>query len=244
MKRVDVVYTLANKSLKRDDWELRYSLRSLAAQEWVRRVYLIGHRPKWVRGVIHVPCDDPLKPKDANIIRKVLLACEQPGITKQFVINSDDHYILRPIALEELGPWQENPSQLKESVTRRNTSTWCRRLVETIAYCHGHRHPEWVFECHIPYLVDRARYQEVMACVPWKAGNGLVTHVYYNVALTDEPRLEDTHMTVRVKQFTRADRLAVLTAKATFLNHNNNGLCPAVKRYLEVLFPESSRWEA
>lgn len=244
MSKVDVVYTVADMSLRRDDWELRYSLRSLAAQKWVRNVYIIGHKPKWATGVIHVPCNDPLKPKDANIIRKVLLACEQPGITRRFVINSDDHYILRPIELAELGPWLENPCQLRESQERYRSSMWCRRLVDTVNWCRTKHLPQWVFECHIPYLVDRKRYQEIMAEIPWNIGNGLVTHVYYNLALDAEPPREEKTMTVRIKRPLHRDRLKELTARATFFNHNNTGLCPPVKAYLEALFPAKSRWES
>lgn len=243
MNKVDVVYTVAHRSKARDDWELRYSLRSLAAQEWVRDVYLIGHKPVWAR-CAHIPCGDPYTPKDANIIAKILTACAIGEISEQFVVNSDDHYVLRPIALAELGPWLDDPPGLEWYRERVRQSLWCRRLISTLAWCAAHSLPQWVFESHIPYVVDKAVYPEVMRIAPWDQGNGLVTHVYYNVALAEQPQpCAGRAMAIRAPYRDLA-RLSHAAAGKTFLNHNDTGLDIALRGYLERLFPDPSPWEA
>ena len=246
MERVDVVYTLAPFSKHGDDWELRYSLRSLAQQDWVGEIYMVGHCPSWATDVWFVPCGDPWPAvKDANIIYKVLTACQVSELSSQFVINSDDHYILKPIPLEGLGPWLENPSQLPESYRKMKRSTWHRRLVETMNWCRKIRRPEWVTECHIPYLVSKKLYQEKMGPAPYARGNGLWSHFYYCAVLDlkDAPKLEPLGMTVRLKDAVTRPELDKLTRKAVFFNHNNKGLSPAVKTWMEERFPDPSPWE-
>ena len=240
MNRVDVVYTLAHRSKARDDWELRYSLRSLAAQDWVREVYIVGHAPSWAR-CAHIPCDDPYTPKDANIIAKVLRACALDEISDTFVVNSDDHYLLSPIPLVELGPWLEDPPGIETYRQRIGQSLWCRRLVRTLEWCAERGLPQWVFESHIPYVVDKAAYPEVMDLAPWAQGNGLVTHVYYNVALTERP--EPSGGRALGLRHPRRD-VTRLVAGRTFLNHNDTALTPALKTFLEQRFPVPSPWEA
>jgi hypothetical protein len=244
MGKVDVVYTLADLSKDGDDFELRLSLRSLARQSWVRNVYLVGHAPDWVRNVVHTPCPDPYaKAKDANIINKILYACTFPEISENFVVNSDDHYILHPISLAGLGPWLENPSQYREALRLQSRSSWYHRLVETVALC---KDKGWVtdsIECHIPYLVNKRRYQDLFATLPWGQGNGVLTHIYFMATLSEPPKNPGPKMVLRLKEDVDYPTLQRLTQGRTFFNHDNTGLSPGVKSWLEKLFPDPSKWE-
>ena len=237
--KVDVVYPLAAQSKGRKDFELRYSLRSLAQQEWVGDVYLVGHKPGWVRDVVHIPCPDPYVAKDANIINKILLAASAPGISEKIVVNSDDQYIMRPVTLAELGPWCD-PKSLPHAKSRLRHSRWCERLVETVAYCRDHGLPTFVLDSHIPYLVDRNAYRDALSRVTWGRGNGFVTHVYFNLTLPaappDIPHALAVHAT--------APMAAIPDPVPAFFNHNDNGLSQRTQRWLESVFPDPSPWEA
>jgi hypothetical protein len=74
--------------------ELRYSLRSLSNLTDKGKVYIVGDLPQWACNVVHIPCDDPYKDnKDANLIRKLLKACDS-DISDDFMQMSDDMLIM------------------------------------------------------------------------------------------------------------------------------------------------------
>jgi len=223
---MDVVYPLADRSKHGDDFELRYSLRSLAEQSWVDRVFLVGHCPVWARNVEHIECGDPYQNKDANLIAKVLLACER---SERFVVNSDDQYILTPT--DDFGPWAD----LLYAPSR---SRWSGRVEATRQWCCNHGYSDAVFQSHVPYVVDAERYRAVMAEAPWSEGRyGLTTHVYLN--MTAQPRGECS--AVRIKGPER-DPARFIEGR-TFLNHNDAGLNDALRAFLIARFPKPSKWE-
>jgi hypothetical protein len=245
--KLDVIYPIKNDSKFRDDWELRYSLRSLEQQDWVKDVWLIGHCPKWAKAVIHIPCDDPYPTlKDANIINKIMMTCSAPHLTDYFVVNSDDQYILRPISINDLYPMIEPPELYMEYRVKAYSNTWFKRVVETVNWCRDNGYHDWIFQSHVPYLVNKYDYASAMAKVPWGYNNGFVTHVYLNITIPGFPEYRDPHVepvgrTIRVKG--RQVDVRKLAETATFLNHNDNGLNPMVKAFVEERFPNKSRWE-
>lgn len=248
--KVDVVIPLSNKSKKRDDFELRYSLRSLVNQEWIRNIYIIGHRPDWINygnRIYHTPCADPFNPKDANIINKINQAVSVFNLTDSFVITSDDHYILRSVQLDDLGPYLENANVLpRQKSIASFQGLWKKRQRATLDYCKAHKFPGHIWESHIPYLVDKSKWKYFVENTPWDKGNGLLTHIYFNINCSIVSTRTPKDMVVRVKStlntigITEFNRLVL---KALFLNHNDSGLCPTVKEYLEYKFPNKAEWE-
>lgn len=106
---MDILYIVGNGS-DWDDNELRYSLRSIAKNgRNLGRVFLVGHKPKWVSDqVTHIPCDDPLHVKHKNILNKVLTAMEKSDIGQHFLISSDDHYYVQPTDFDNLPVYFKN----------------------------------------------------------------------------------------------------------------------------------------
>jgi len=240
---IDVVYPLSNNSKFRDDFELRYSLRSLMLQNWVGKIFLIGHCPEWAKDVVHIPCGDPyVNCKDANIINKILLACSIKELSENFLINSDDQYLLKAIGIDELEPMIENPCRLDEFKRKAGHNSWQGRVVDTVQWCSKNGYPDWIFQSHTPYLATKTDYPEAMSKVAWGKGNGFTTHIYLNIAYTQAPK-EPKGRTVRIKGRILHDELYRLIEHATFFNHNDSGLIPVVKTFLEEYFPVKSRWE-
>ena len=244
---IDVVYPLANQSKRRDDFELRFSLRSLALQPWVRNLYLIGHCPRWIdrNTIIHIECKEVYQNnKDACIINKILLACYDQSISSKFVVNSDDQYFLKLIdPIEDLVPMKEPLKGIDKYHNRSNGNNWHRRVCDTVHWCNLNKYPNWVFQSHVPYIVDRRDYPLAMCKIPWGWGNGFTTHIYFNLTCEGQPVIEPKERTVRIKNQMPQKRIRGLLAKATFLNHNDSGLGPGMMEYLKQRFPVPSRWE-
>ena len=241
---IDIVYPITNLSKYRDDFELRYSLRSLQQQNWVRNVYLVGHKPKWTRNVKHIPCIDPyLSCKDVNIINKILRACINPELSETFVVNSDDQYILKPIDLQDLEPVLEHPNRLAEFKMRAAMNTWDKRVVDSVLWCSRNGYGDWIFQSHIPYIVNKEEYVSAMSKIPWGRGNGYTTHIYLNMTVVKHPEKEEKGRTLRIKTRVNLDEFNKAFNNAIFFNHNDSGFIPVVKKALEDHFPVKSRWE-
>lgn len=237
----DVVIPYSGASKKGDDFELKHALRSLEAQPWIGRVFIVGVKPVWAVGVEHVEADDGSKAKDVNMIAKFLAACAV-GISERFVITSDDQYFLKPAS--DFGPWLENVTRESEVARRYDQNTWCRRAMDTLKWCEEHGYPRTMFQSHVPYLVERDRYVELMGSAPWSSGNGLTTHVYLNMTVTPPVPDEPAGMVARVLRPRNRTTIERLASDATFLNHNDPGLNNELRAWLTLRFPEPSRWEA
>lgn len=239
---MDVVYPLGKGSKFRDDFELRYSLRSLDVQPWVDGVFIIGHRPAWVRGVKYISCNDPYKAKDANIINKILRACGEVD-TRFFVVNSDDQIFLRVVNHKDMVPMLENNKKIDYEIKQKSRSNnWHRRVKETVNYAKSIGKPAWIFQSHVPYIVDSEQYPRVMSQVAWGQGNGFTTHIYFNLTM-ESPEVEPMRRTARVRHPINKHMAQKAVERSTFLYFNNSGLGEGLKSYLQDRFPNPSRWE-
>jgi len=239
---IDVIYTLTNRSKSRDDFELRYSLRSLEVQPWVRDVYCVGHCPDWFLGN-HVECPDPYNiSKDANIINKIMLMCSKKEISQKFVVNSDDQYFLEVIDPEILeNPPLDPPVRRGTYYGRGNGNSWHSRVVSTVDWCANNGYMDTIYDSHRPYMVDKELYIDALSRVAWGWGNGFTTHVYFNIIGAIPGR--DSGKTERIKGPMMFKDIKKVCSGATFLNHNDSGLTPDMRKYLQEKFPTPSRWE-
>ena len=244
---IDVVYPLIDASKNRDDFELKYSLRSLAVQPWVNDVYIIGqHCPKWINTNIvkHIQCPDLYQGnKDGCIINKILRACCEQSICENIVVNSDDQYFLKIVnPLIDLLPMKEYQITDNRYKVRNNGNNWHRRVCDTIHFCQLNKLPDFVLQSHTPYLINKHLYQKEMCRVPWGKGNGFTTHIYFNLLGNDVP-VEPQGRTARIKNQFPLNRIKNLVSKAMFLNHNDGGLGPGMIEFLRQNFPNPSMWE-
>jgi hypothetical protein len=131
--------------------ELRYSLRSLANLPH-ERVWIVGHKPAWVRGVEYIRGNGMHSPQH-NAIGNLRLACEH--LSQRFVVMNDDFYLMEPIA--EVPSWHDGP--LAERVqTARGAYRDHLRAAQA-------RLPDdaLAWTLHIPVVVERDPLAEVLA---------------------------------------------------------------------------------
>lgn len=247
--RIDVVYPLSPASKGPDDFELRYSLRSLDRQPWARDVYVIGHKPAWLKAH-HIPLADqwPSSFKDKNIIKKMLRACGESRISNPFVANSDDQYWLKPINPDEMRiPPREFPAQMdQQRFGRPFRSNWVKRQFETVEFLKKSKRSEIRFDGHVPYLIDKSEYLRTMNEIPWEMGEGFLIVVYHgwNFHTDNGFKIEDRDgVLVRIKEDLKPEEIEARTQKALFLNHNNRALSIGMREFLKQKFPDPSRWE-
>ena len=255
--KIDVVYPLAATAKGPEDFELRYSLRSLETQPWAGQVFVIGHKPPWLKNAIHIPFADQwnLNFKDKNLIKKMLRSCVDERISDPFVANSDDQYWLKPIEPEDmLIPPRENPPQMDAAIQGRKINPyptfrnpWVKRQFQTVKFLKGHGKSTTCFDGHVPYLIHKGLYIKTMAQIPWEIGDGFLIVVYHGWnwdALANGHKIEDRDgVLTRIKSDMRHDEIEGKLRRALFLNHNNKALGEGMKDFLKKRFPNKSRWE-
>lgn len=255
---IDVVYPLSNQSKGPDDFELRYSLRSLNEQPWVGGLFIVGHMPAWIKNAQHIKCSDQwlYDFKDKNIIKKMVRACADERVSDPFVANSDDQYWLQPIKPEQmLIPPREIPPQVLKyvapgqglQVIRPFRNRWVKRQHETVKFLRNNKRCEIFFDGHVPYLIDKRKYIRTMAEIPWEMGDGFLIVVYHGwnwESLANGHKVEDRDgVLVRIKTDMKTEEIEAQTKNAFFMNHNNKAFSAGMREFLKKRFPNPSRWE-
>lgn len=98
--KIDVFYPLIEAP--GDNIELRYSLRSLEnIVGGYGDVYIVGHKPRWVKDVVHIPFRDKRKTgmwTQLNMQAKEYIVC-QTSKAEDILSMNDDIYILSPMRM-------------------------------------------------------------------------------------------------------------------------------------------------
>jgi hypothetical protein len=93
-----------------DNEELRYSLRSVAANVPHRKVWIAGHCPWWVKNVERIELT-PLPDRFDNQHQSLTAAVNHPDLADEFYYWNDDIYAMRPfrgyLPTLHLGPLRE-----------------------------------------------------------------------------------------------------------------------------------------
>jgi len=239
---IDAVYPLSNESRWQDN-ELRYSLRSVEKNlVGLGRVFIIGHKPAWLTGTIHIPATDPNRHnKDANIIDKLILAC-RAGVSDRFLFCSDDQLILVPTKAADLRPYhigclKKKPPQFWGG------GRWKRGLRRTYDLLQARHAQTFHYDAHVPQPMDRHEFAEIMGGIDYHAGDGYaVNTLFFNLALKHHLRLPSIKATFERPEIDPGEVRRKIAGK-TFLGYNEGGLTPALKSVLAELFPVPSRFE-
>jgi hypothetical protein len=240
----DAVYPLGSGS-KWGNNELRYSLRSLEKNLVdLRNVYIVGYRPDWLTGAIHISCDDPLPHnKDGNIIRKILRACEVPELSEEFLQVSDDQILLQPLSFAELRPYYViDLASVDESWFSQGA--WAKRMERTYQWLRARGRTTYHYDSHIPLPMSKSQCFRVMSECDYEEGIGYaINTVYFNsLGLPVDHPIRDKRAVFELSCRSTAAIRRRLYGK-TYLNYFDPAMTDGFKRVLAELFPHKSRFE-
>lgn len=163
---MDLVIPLSQHS-DNDFLDLRYALRSFEYFLRPDKVYLIGAKPKWAKGIEHIPADDhpDTKFREANIFQKLLL---YPG--EEFVYGSDDNFLLEPF--KEEYPWDMLLAQ--KLYTMGRFSTYQKTISNTLRLFPHEKN----FDGHAPTTMRRNILYRMRA-IQWQTPYGFCMKTIY-----------------------------------------------------------------
>jgi len=244
--KLDIVIPLGMEGMGWDDNELKYALRSIEKNfKDLGQVWIIGYKPNWLVNVKYIQAFDPYKHnKDANLINKIILACQQDELSEQFLFTSDDHFIMKPVDAS----WFDRPlmdnSQMKFDRNKK-LNRWQQRLVQTEAACLARSRPSNCYEAHVPYKFNKRLYPHFMLQFDYGEGLGytLASPYFNSVQLEYQEPEENTVARVNHKVQSR-EELDGLVKDKMFFNYSTVAFDDTIKTFLAERFTEKSKFEA
>jgi len=238
-KKIDIVIPLGIGS-KYDDSELKYCLRSI--QKHVKNlgnVFIVGHKPKWLCNVIHIPCDDiNAKNKDANIIRKVIKACDNPKLKENFIRMSDDQIFLQDVY--DI-PLLRDGLMFKKIKNILITNRWQKRFKNTCKLFDN----AFIFDTHTPQPYKKSEFIELPERYKdiYVDGRGyIINSLYFNhFGYTTDKLSKDYKLDVRSPM--SYEEITNGIKSKLYLSYNNSGFNTDLQRYLGKTFSKKSKFE-
>ena len=163
---VDLVYVVARNG---SNDELRYSLRSVAANLPHRHVVVAGYQPRWLTGVAHVPVAQD-SDKWTNQARNVRAALAE--VDDRFVLFNDDFFVVEPAG--EVPVMHGGPLKRLVDGLRNRDHPYARRVFDTFEYLGGGLAYDAI---HTPLPMRRRDAREMFAEI---GGRYLFRSVYGN----------------------------------------------------------------
>ncbi len=197
---VDVVYMVREGSRNE---ELRFSLRSVAANLPHSRVWIVGYRPPWVTGVRHLKVRQGTD-KHANTWALTTAIANCPEISDEFVWMHDDLFVMAPVDRVPvmhrgtLDDWFD-----RHRATRGSWAVDKMRATQAALVDFGRPAAGLLsYELHVPLPVDRRWLAEAIAYADFRRERGLPGNLakrtlYGNIAgvggvLADDCKIANT----------------------------------------------------
>lgn len=226
------------------DNELRYSLRLLEQNlQDLGTVFVVGERPKWLTGVMHLPFPDVHICKERNIMIKLAYACGHPELSKTFLHCHDDHFMLAPMMGKDIPNWCGGSLEATAAGAMKKVpgNHWAIAVHNTHKVLHARGHTTQNFDLHFPMLFDKDAYPETMDLYDWaNTPRGFVVKsLYANTLGLPGTRSADLKINTRL---TMTEAVAWLKGKPWF-SVGNGGLTLNFKQLFPALAPKPSRFE-
>lgn len=184
-----------------DRLEIEYVVESLIKYcgSWLGRIFIVGSEPpeSITDKVVHIPCDDPYThSKDANIIHKILYACENiPDLSDDFVKASDDQIVTCETKFEDLTPrivrmyseWNEEMWDRNRCMDRWHDNLWL-----TLHLFDLEKAAFW--EPHMWCPLNKHRYMEMCAKYNWRKSRACIDNTLYYNYIGQEPVPQFDHL--------------------------------------------------
>lgn len=146
-----ILYVLGSGS-KFNNEEIRYSIRSVAKNLPVNKIYIVGEKPSFIsEEVTHIPFEEANGNKAYRIAMKIQHACD--FIDEPFYLFSDDYFILKP--LKKIGVYslgKLDPKNHRNHIYKNYISQTKKYLLESGATTYN-------FDCHRPFLIYPEKFK-------------------------------------------------------------------------------------
>lgn len=249
--KYDVVYIVKNGD---DNVDLKYSLRSLDKFCNFKNVWIVGYKPSWVQNVNYLATDQSDDNKWFNSRKNLKAACENKGITDDFILMNDDFVAIRPII-----NWKTNLNIYLGDATERSkryndkSSNWQKGYIYLdellqILKCKHH----YDFEAHIPMIINKGDFLKMLHMDDVKTYWNDATKVFHQRSLYKNVFLEQNEhpkLVKDVKLKRSRDMMSVDVENVDWISVyddviGNSVNYPKLNAFLNNMFPNKCQFEA
>lgn len=211
------------------DTELRFCLRSIEKHlSNVRNVFIIGDKPA-LKNIIHIPYEKAPTPlyKERNILKKLMVACEDQRVSNQMIYVNDDHFLLDNYDAETFPNYYSSwPVRANTyGITLENT----KRVIKGAKF----------YDVHCPILIDKERFKQRMALFNWDTPGGYCMKTLYAHGLTADENYEDQKIRVQYP----IEELRGMIKGRKWFSVCDGARGPQLLQLLNELYPNKSRYE-
>jgi hypothetical protein len=149
-----------------DDFELRYSLRSVERYApWVGKVWIYGDRPDFLTSDVSVAEHVPdsfgtavlgVQPPVENFFLMLFLSSLIPELTPEYIWCSDDHFLMKDYPTDEARKVRF-VEDLRTATRPAQPGTWRAQLLRTYDALVQLGYPTYNFESHTPIYLTKRR---------------------------------------------------------------------------------------
>lgn len=242
MEKVDLVYPLGKGSSWNNN-ELRFSLRSVQKNlKNVRKVFIIGEKPEWLKNVTHIQCYDIFPNNaDGNIITKVLAACKNEGLSDNFLFMNDDYIVMNPVDASKIPAYHKGDmAEFEQQYFEKNY--WRGRLYRTMKILKKRGFPTFHFDGHIPIIMNKKLFPQIIAQFNYQDDIGYcMKSLYANVAYKEYQPVDGVKK-VLSRPYIIKD-LERIYSPFIFISVKDDGLTLDFKKWIFGKFPDMSKYE-
>ena len=239
--KVDIVFTLAGADSPTDNEELKIALRSIDTHaKDVGDIYIVtDNPPKWVQNVniVHVP-DTYTNNKDANLITKILHACDIDDLSERFIYWSDDQVLTSDVSLKYILPTYNTRGI--DSFSRPDAKKWSIRMKHTLDLVQQHGGDvshNW--DSHVPQPIDKTRFRDIMNTVDFTTLPGVCINTAYFGLKCEPKQWSQTDVKLTYENSDKCDYVF----NKLFVGYNDSGYNAGLKEALLKEFPSPSKYE-
>lgn len=207
-----VLYVLGGGS-KHDNWELRWSLRSLVKHVRNFEPVIVGKIPACIDRN-RVEChdwEDPAKSKHANIMAHILHAIDEGVVKGEFLYSSDDHFFVKDADFDNYPIWiREGKLQRESDYGERPIGKYQRSIIDTRAILEEFGYTYLVFHGHFNTHMhtDEAEAVKRMLAVEPRGRYGYEpTEMFMNTRTAREDVTATYRGDLKISGFTDKDKL-------------------------------------
>lgn len=251
---VDAVIPYLNEG---DGWELRHAVRALCANFTdLNNLWIVGDKPDWMNDDVKVIPRPDMKASEDDVMRNfhycksMWMAARCEDITDDFLYLADDHYILTPRTAQNFIDTvivRENMAAYTQADRMTASREWQLMIWDTVDKLMKSGLSGWNYETHTPKLVNRGRLMNTFATFGFGDGRLIWQTAYFNMFPPPDGTTghlsEDTALKAGFYGETPYEAVKAKGDAAVFLNHNQDGFCDGVRRYIGERFPEPSKFE-
>lgn len=242
----DIVYILGSGSIW-DNNEIKYSLRSVEKHLCgVGNVYSCGAKSSLNIG--HIPCEDfpnQNMTKALNIRNKILAACNDERVSENFLVFSDDYFLLESHAAGAYPYFYRG--LLEDGMKTPGLSSLYRMVYgNTIKVLKDNKLPTKHFNVHAPILYNKEKAKQALSIADWNTMLGFMSKSLYCNYCNIEGVLQSD---CKISQPLATEKIHELIAGRPFFTISDRAIMQgrnplfSMVTVFNQLYPNKSRWE-